>query len=299
MRVVGYCRVSTDLQAAEGVSLDAQKGRIHAWCLANGGSMAEADLFVDAGISGKHAANRPGLQHALDAVTQAPGSVLVVYSLSRLARSTKDTITISERLEKAGADLVSLSEKIDTTSASGKMVFRMLAVLAEFERDLVSERVRVTVAHKRGRGERVGQAAPEDRRRPRRRGGQAEERPPPVVAPVRRLNPRPPQDRRRVNPENPTMPTKTQQPRVTDQIRETIASRGLSGYAVAKAAGLNDSVPARFMAGARGLSSESVDAVAAALGLRVVAGTGGMRKRPKRARRRPGGAKGKAKPAAD
>jgi DNA invertase Pin-like site-specific DNA recombinase len=60
-------------------------------------------------------------------------AALIVYSLSRLARSTKDAIAISERLAKNGADLVSLSERIDTTTAAGKIVFRMLAVLAEFE----------------------------------------------------------------------------------------------------------------------------------------------------------------------
>jgi len=73
-----------------------------------------------------------------------------------LARSTKDTISISERLDKAGADLVSLSEKLDTTSAADKMVFRMMAVLAEFERDQVSERTMAAMAYKKSKGERVG-----------------------------------------------------------------------------------------------------------------------------------------------
>ncbi len=114
-----------------------------------------ASVFIDAGMSGKRADNRPQLQSALDEVCQNRG-VLVVYSLSRLARSTKDTITISERLDKAGADLVSLSEKLDTTSAAGKMVFRMMAVLAEFERDQVSERTSAAMAHKKANGERVG-----------------------------------------------------------------------------------------------------------------------------------------------
>ena len=157
MRVVGYCRVSTEIQANEGVSLDAQRARITAWCSANGGRLDPADLLVDAGISGKRHDNRPGLIAALDAVTEAPGAALVVYSLSRLARSTRDTINIAERLERAGADLVSLSEKIDTTSAAGKMVFRLLAVLAEFERDLISERTKGAFAHKRAKGERLGQ----------------------------------------------------------------------------------------------------------------------------------------------
>jgi DNA invertase Pin-like site-specific DNA recombinase len=83
-----------------------------------------------------------------------------VYSLSRLARSTRDTITISERLEKASADLVSLSEKIDTTTAAGRMVFRMLAVLAEFERDQLAERVTMAMDHKRRKGERISRRIP-------------------------------------------------------------------------------------------------------------------------------------------
>ena len=148
-----YIRVSTEGQVTDGVSLDAQRAKIEAWCLVNDVQMGQ--VFVDAGISGKRADNRPQLQAALDTVCN-DGGVLVVYSLSRLARSTKDTIVISERLDKAGADLVSLSEKLDTTSAAGKMVFRMMAVLAEFERDQVSERTCSAMAHKKSKGERVG-----------------------------------------------------------------------------------------------------------------------------------------------
>ncbi len=157
MRCIAYIRVSTERQADDGLSLDAQRAKITAWCAATGGALDPADVFVDAGISGKRADNRPGLVAALNVVTERPGTALVVYSLSRLARSTRDTINIAERIERAGADLVSLSEKIDTTSAAGKMVFRLLAVLAEFERDLVSERTLSVVAHKRAKGERLGQ----------------------------------------------------------------------------------------------------------------------------------------------
>lgn len=151
---IGYVRVSTTGQVQDGVSLEAQRARIAAWCGTNEYTLS--DVFVDAGISGKRADNRVGLQDALQAACKARGAALVVYSLSRLARSTKDAIAIAERLEKAGADLVSLSERIDTTTAAGKMVFRMLAVLAEFERDLVSERTRAAMSFKRANGQRVG-----------------------------------------------------------------------------------------------------------------------------------------------
>ncbi len=107
-------------------------------------------------MSGSRADNRPELQRALTDACKGKRTALVVYSLSRLARSTKDAIAIAERLDKAGADLVSLSERIDTTSAAGKMIFRMLAVLAEFERDLVSERTKAALQHKRSNGKRVG-----------------------------------------------------------------------------------------------------------------------------------------------
>jgi len=136
-KAVGYIRVSTAGQANEGVSLDAQGARIRAWCEANGYALTR--ILSDAGVSGKRADKRARLQAALSDACKLRGA-LVVYSLSRLARSTKDAIGIAERLDKAGADLVSLTERIDTTTAAGKMVFRMRAVLAEFERDLVSER---------------------------------------------------------------------------------------------------------------------------------------------------------------
>ena len=153
MKAIGYCRVSTEGQAVDGVSLDAQKAKIKAWADLNGFELVGVE--VDAGLSGGRADNRPGLQAALSAACQHKAA-LVVYSLSRLARSTKDAISISERLDRAGADLVSLSERIDTTSAAGKMIFRLLAVMAEFERDQISERTCAAMQHMKSTGKRVG-----------------------------------------------------------------------------------------------------------------------------------------------
>jgi DNA invertase Pin-like site-specific DNA recombinase len=147
-----YLRVSTTGQVTDGVSLDAQESKARAWCELNDYEVKA--VYTDAGISGKSTANREGLQNALDSVKKE--NALVVYSLSRLARSTKDTIQISETLNAKGVDLVSLSEKIDTTTAAGKMVFRMLAVLSEFERDQVSERTSAALQHKKAKGERTG-----------------------------------------------------------------------------------------------------------------------------------------------
>jgi site-specific DNA recombinase len=150
---IGYIRVSTAEQAEEGVSLDAQREKIGQYCNLHG--MLLSETCADEGISGKRADNRPGLTRALDEVCRSKG-VLVVYSLSRLARSTRDCITISERVEKCGADMASITEKIDTTSGMGRFFFRLMASLGELERDQISERTRAALQHKRLKGERIG-----------------------------------------------------------------------------------------------------------------------------------------------
>ncbi len=154
---IGYVRVSTEGQAENGVSLAAQRERIKAWAEANGFTLAS--VHVDEGISGGKLTNRPAAQKAIAEACKRKAA-LAVYSLSRLCRSTKDAIDVSERLSRAGADLVSLSEAIDTTTAAGKMVFRMLAVLAEFERDLVSERTTMALRHLKHQNRRVGRWLP-------------------------------------------------------------------------------------------------------------------------------------------
>lgn len=156
MKAIGYIRVSTTGQAEDGVSLDAQEAKVRAWAELNDAD--EVVIFRDEGISGKRSDNRPGLQEALSIAKK--GDALVVYSLSRLTRCTKDALVLSENLSWKEVDLVSLSEKIDTTSAAGKMVFRMLAVLAEFERDQISDRTRFALAHKKANGEKTGGYVP-------------------------------------------------------------------------------------------------------------------------------------------
>lgn len=104
-----YCRVSTVGQRDEGVSLEMQRERIAGWCQHNG--YEQGEVFVEV-MSGGRAANRPELLKAISLACKVRG-ILVVYSLSRLARSVKDTLLIAERLEKSGANLASLSERID------------------------------------------------------------------------------------------------------------------------------------------------------------------------------------------
>lgn len=147
-KAIGYIRVSTEQQAEEGVSLAAQQAKIEAWCALNDCELA--NVYVDAGISGKSIEKRIGLQQALEALTK--DMVLVVYSLSRMSRSTKDCIEIAEQLKQQGSDLVSLTEKIDTSSAMGEFFFTVIAALGTLERKQIGERTKAALAHKKAMG---------------------------------------------------------------------------------------------------------------------------------------------------
>lgn len=147
--IIGYIRVSTEEQAKEGLSLDAQSQKLFAWKHQDGRPVIHIE--ADEGKSGGRADNRPALHAALDEVCRT-GGVLVVTALDRLARSTIDACTILDRLSKAGADLVSLSENIDTTTAAGRMIFGIMAVIAEFERGRISERAKSIAVYRRSQG---------------------------------------------------------------------------------------------------------------------------------------------------
>lgn len=156
MRTIGYIRVSTDGQAQEGISLEAQEAKIRAWADLNGYS--DVVIFRDAGISGKRADNRPGLMAAISATER--GDALVVFSLSRLSRSVIDTLTISKDLEGKGVDLVSISDRIDTTTAAGKLFFTISAAFNQHFRDTISDHTKSALDQKRAKREKTGGKLP-------------------------------------------------------------------------------------------------------------------------------------------
>ena len=137
---IGYARVSTDEQILD-LQLDALKA---AGCEV---------IHTDPGISGTAMA-RPGLAQALAAVGQ--GDVLVVWRLDRLGRSLAFLIELIDRLGQQGAGFQSLTEAIDTTHASGRLIFHMMGALAEFERALIAERTREGMKAAKRRGKHVG-----------------------------------------------------------------------------------------------------------------------------------------------
>ncbi|TVY08807.1 recombinase family protein [Paenibacillus cremeus] len=94
--------------------------------------------------------NRAELQKALDMLR--PGDVFVVYKLDRLARSTKKLIEVYEQLTKLNVELVSLCDGMDTTTPTGRAMFKMLGVIAELEREMIIERTKAGLAAARARG---------------------------------------------------------------------------------------------------------------------------------------------------
>jgi site-specific DNA recombinase len=148
-KAIGYIRVSTEQQADEGISLASQRTKIEAWCALNEYKLIA--IYEDAGISGKSINKRPQLKTALAEMKK--GMALIVYSLSRLARSTKNCIEIADELKTKSSDLVSLTEKIDTSSAMGEFFFTLIAALGQMERKQIGERTKTALAHKKAIGE--------------------------------------------------------------------------------------------------------------------------------------------------
>ena len=148
-----YVRVSTDDQAREGVSLDAQAARIASYCVAMGWDEPEA--VRDAGESAK-SLQRPGIDAVLASIRRGEVERLIVAKLDRLTRSVRDLSDLIDLCAKHGVALVSVAETLDTGSAAGRMVVSMLGVVAEWERSACGERTASALAHKRSQGNAYG-----------------------------------------------------------------------------------------------------------------------------------------------
>ena len=133
--VFGYARVSTEAQ-----NLDRQLDALEQYGV---------DIIYNEKMSGTKK-NRPELTKLLDRITE--GDTVVVESLSRLGRSTKDLIELTETFQSKGVNLVSLKESIDTNSPTGKLLFTLMSAIAQFERDVIADRTREGLKSARARG---------------------------------------------------------------------------------------------------------------------------------------------------
>lgn len=159
MKLIGYVRVSSEEQAASGLSLENQESKIKAYAALYGHELI--DIIVDAGFSAK-SLMRPGMQAALAHLDSGNADGILILKLDRLTRSTADMGNLIDRYfsEKAGKALVSVSDQIDTTTAGGRLVLNVLTSVAQWEREVIAERTRDALTAKGRRGERKGGQAP-------------------------------------------------------------------------------------------------------------------------------------------
>ena len=137
--VFGYARVSTEQQ-----NLDRQLDMLQKYGV---------DFIYNEKMTGTKR-NRPELEKLLERLTE--GDTVVVESLSRLGRSTKDLIWLMETFNSKGVNLVSLKESIDTTTSTGKLLFTLMSAIAQFERDVIADRTREGLNSARARGRKGG-----------------------------------------------------------------------------------------------------------------------------------------------
>ena len=143
MRHLGYTRVSTASQDAQ-LQLDA---------LVDSG-VQKRDVFSDVTSGSRTAIERPGMKRLMDYIE--PGDTVVVWRIDRLGRSLIDVLNTVNLLRDKGVKIRSLSDGIDPETTSGRLMLGMLATLAEYERELITERVNAGIAAAKQSGTRFG-----------------------------------------------------------------------------------------------------------------------------------------------
>ena len=135
---IGYARISTDKQTASAQRMALEQ--------------AQCTEIIEEQASG--AKDRPQLMATLDRLRE--GDTLTVWKFDRLGRSLPDLLDIVTKIEGRGAHLVSVTEQIDTSTSSGRMVFHVMGALAQFERDLISERTKAGLEAAKADGKQLG-----------------------------------------------------------------------------------------------------------------------------------------------
>jgi len=143
---IGYIRVSTEIQADQGVSLRAQAAKIRGQASASGLRLAK--IISDPGMSGK-SLRRPGVQRIASEIAAGRVGAIIVWKLDRLTRSVRDLLDLLDLLHRHNVRLISITESLDTASAVGRMVVTIIGAVAQMEREQIAERVRMAAQHAR------------------------------------------------------------------------------------------------------------------------------------------------------
>jgi site-specific DNA recombinase len=157
-KVVAYTRVSTLGQAEDGESLERQAARIRAYCEAKG--LEQPEIICDEGLSG-FKSNREGFQKLVALCESKQVSTVIVYDLSRLSRSVRDTLEfIEDTINKNGIEFVSLLNDIDTSTPTGKAFLGITAIFNQLYRDEIAYKTKEALSHKRAKQEKTGGTIP-------------------------------------------------------------------------------------------------------------------------------------------
>jgi DNA invertase Pin-like site-specific DNA recombinase len=145
-----YARVST---SNNGQSPEMQLRELREFCERRGWSVSEE--YVDVGVSGSKE-DRAELNRLMADAHRRRFDAVVVWKFDRFARSVSHLLRALETFKALGIDFVSLSEQVDTSTPTGKMVFTVLGAVAEVERSLIAERVRAGIRNAKAKGKRLG-----------------------------------------------------------------------------------------------------------------------------------------------
>jgi site-specific DNA recombinase len=138
-----YIRVSTEEQARHGISLSAQEEALKNYAAALGYEILR--IYRDEGKSAKDIQHRPEMVQLLKDAEVKKFQAIFIYKLDRFSRSLRDLIETIERLKEWDVDFISLQDKIETTSASGKLMFHIISAFAEFERNVTGDRTKFSM----------------------------------------------------------------------------------------------------------------------------------------------------------
>jgi DNA invertase Pin-like site-specific DNA recombinase len=151
-KVVGYVRVSTEEQADSGLGLAAQRAAVAAEAERRGWTLVAVHEDAQSGKS----LDRPGLTAALAAVEAGEAAGIVVAKLDRLSRSLRDFADLMHRAQSRGWNLVALDLGVDLSTAAGEFMANVMASAAQWERRIIGQRTRESLAAKRAQGVKLG-----------------------------------------------------------------------------------------------------------------------------------------------
>jgi DNA invertase Pin-like site-specific DNA recombinase len=140
MLTVAYCRVSTEEQAEEGFSIEGQADKLRVYAELH--DLGDVVVITDPGLSGKNL-ERPGLQRILEMVAAGHVGHVLVWRLDRLSRNLGDLIALADTFGQNNVALHSFTERLDLSTATGRMFYNVLGSFAQFYREQLGENVRM------------------------------------------------------------------------------------------------------------------------------------------------------------